>query len=486
MSKLTSPLLVVAVLVFAARSSEVIAETHVYEVVEETFTANKTHANPYIDVDPWVTLTGPGGAYKVPAFWDGGDTFRVRLVATQPGVWEWSTGDRTGDSGLDGKNGSFRVVAWTEAEKANNPNRRGFIRPSANGHTLEYADGTPFFYTGDTWWCALTRVYSWGSSKGESRISFQDALALRKAQGINGINIIACFPSDTIRGIWDQTVHGKKVAENGSTPFVISDKGDVDYTRINPNYWQQADRKWEHMWENGFVPYIETVRRHEGLPRENDAEREAFTNYVRYLWARWGCYNMIFSWLHMDAGDSKVMNAWRPLVVAAHAELKDMPYGQPKTIMCPGSSLQDWYSLSPRILDLNSVSNLGRDGKSIGWLHEMFFLDDPLPVFNIEPFYPGWKQTPQRDMNDGQMGQFLMYGCVLNGGALTGHAWGDCYYGGVATRPKPPITDGDPHRNGFNRFTAASMGKLRDFVRDSGHDYRVLVPAKESNLAAPD
>jgi hypothetical protein len=490
MDRMTEKTLVAATLVLAALRSETIAATHVYEVVEETFTANKVYTNPYIDVDLWVTLTGPGGAYQVPAFWDGGKTFRARLVATEPGAWAWSTGNRTGDSGLDNKAGSFRAAAWTEAEKRANPNRRGFIRPSANGRTLEYADGTPFFYTGDTWWSALTKVYSWGSPQGKSGISFQDALAVRKAQGFNGINMIACFPSDVIRGIWDKAVQGEKVAEDGTTPFEIADLTDqnsgVDYLRINPPYWRQVDRKWKHMWENGFVPYIETVRRHEGWPRENEAERQAFTDYIRYLWARFGCYNMIFSWLHMDAGNSKVMEAWRPMVVAAHAELRELPYGQPRAIMCPGSSLKDWYSLSPRILDLNSVSNRGREGECIGWLREMFFIADPLPMFNIEPFYPGWRHKPRDGMNDGQMAQFLMYGCVLNGGGLAGHAWGDCYYSGVATSPKPPVDAGDPHRNGFNRWTAASMGQLKAFILDSGHDYQVLVPAVETNLADPD
>lgn len=490
MDKITSLALITAVLVFAAPSGQVHAETHVYEVVEATFSANKTYANSYIDVDLWVTLTGPGGTYRIPAFWDGGNTFRARLVATQPGDWQWSTGNQTGDSGLDNKNGSFHAVAWTEVEKKANPNRRGFIRVSPNNRTLEYADGAPFFYTGDTWWAALTRIYSWNSPQGESQISFQDALALRKDQGFNGINMIACFPTDTRRSIW---ASGDKVAEDGATPFEMARQGSrdfgVDYTRINPAYWQHADRKWKHMWENGFVPYLETVRRHERWPEENSAEKKAFTNYVRYLWARWGCYNMIFSWLHMDAGDAEKVKAWRPMIVAAHAELRDMPYGQPKTIMCPGSSLRDWYNLSPRILDVNSVSNTGRDGASIGWLREMFFVADPLPVFNIEAYYPGvagWHPKPVAGMNDGQMAQFLMYGCVLNGGALVGHAWGDCYWGGVATLPKSPIPLKDPHKNGFNRWTAASMGKLKDFILDNGHNYRVLVPAVETNLVSPD
>ena len=489
MDRITNLTLVTAALAFAAPSGEINAETHVYEVVEETFSANKTYVNPYVDVDLWVDLTGPGGTYKIPAFWDGGNTFRVRLVATEPGKWTWSSGNKTGDNGLDGKRGSFTAVAWTEAEKKANPNRRGFIRVAKNGRTLEYADGTPFFYAGDTWWCALTKVYAWGTDDGVSKISFQDAIALRKAQGFNGINMIACFPSDTEKGIWDKASHGEKVAEDGSTPFKIN--GDVDYTRINPKYWQHADRKMKHMWEEGFVPFLETVRRHEDWPTENEAEKEAFTNYVRYLWARWGCYNMIFSWVHADAGSDELQRAWGGMVVKAHAALNDgrLPYGQPRTVMCPGSSEKYWYALSPRILDINSVSNQGRDGESIGWLREMFFLDDPLPAYNLEPYYPGvgakWHPKPLEGMSDGQMAQFLMYGCVLNGGALAGHAWGDCYWAGVATMPKQPIPDGDPHKNGFNRFTAASMGKLKDFILDSGHDYRGLVPAAK-NLAAPD
>src|SRR5210317_1662417 len=109
-------------------AGDLFAAIHVNEVVEETFTANKTYDNLYLDVDLWVDLTGPGGNYRIPAFWDGGKTFRVRLVATRPGRWQWSTGNRTGDSGLDNKYGSFKAAAWTEAEKETNPNRRGFIR----------------------------------------------------------------------------------------------------------------------------------------------------------------------------------------------------------------------------------------------------------------------------------------------------------------------------------------------------------------------
>ena len=130
-------------------------QVHVYEVVEESFTAAITYNNPYMEVDLRIELSGPEGqTYSIPAFWDGGQSFKVRMIATTPGIWNWSSGTKTGDKGLDNKKGSFSAVDWTEQEKTENPNRRGIIRVSNNSHTLEYPDGIPFFLTGDTQYSA--------------------------------------------------------------------------------------------------------------------------------------------------------------------------------------------------------------------------------------------------------------------------------------------------------------------------------------------
>ena len=104
-----------AMLFVLAMNSQALSQTHTYEVVEESFTASKAYDNPYMDVDLWVDLSGTAGQQiRIPAFWDGGQTFRVRMMGTAPGTWSWLTGKRTGDSGLDGKRGSFNVRAWTE------------------------------------------------------------------------------------------------------------------------------------------------------------------------------------------------------------------------------------------------------------------------------------------------------------------------------------------------------------------------------------
>ena len=144
-----------------------------WELQEVTLRATQPHANPYSEVVCWIDLEGPGFTRRVYGFWDGGATFKVRFVATAPGEWRWRTGsNQPGDPGLNGGRGQLRAVPWTGAEQLENPNRRGFVRPSANGHALAYADGTPFFLLGDTWLAASTWRLPWrGDAAGRRRRS---------------------------------------------------------------------------------------------------------------------------------------------------------------------------------------------------------------------------------------------------------------------------------------------------------------------------
>ena len=452
---------------------------HVYEIVELCFTSSMDYENPYLDVDLWVNLEGPGDRkYHIPAFWDGGKTWRARMAATIPGQWSWSTDGGTRDPGLDGKKGNFAAIAWTETEKEENINRRGFIRVSDNGRTLEYADGTPFFYTGDTRWTCLTSIYAWDSDEGPSGISFQDALKIRKDQGFNGVNVISCFPTDLTKPIWHKRTQKKKLAEDGSTPFEIDIHAPdqalaANYLRINPGYWQQVDRKMQYFWDMGFAPFIETVRRSEAWPEENEEEKAAFTNFVRYLWARYGAYNWIFSWLHWDWGPGR-NEEYRPMIDEAYRVLGDMPYGQPMTAMAAGSeggSHDTWGTGSQApYLDIHNISNGARDASMHVMLRQQYALSDPLPSINLEPFYPGWNNAPSEPLDTIEMAQFQMYASVLNG-ALGGHAWGDDYFAGNRK------WGGDPHVNGFKRWNVASMGHLKNFILARGHDHSQLAPA---------
>jgi len=93
-------LLMAAVQVLAA------GPVHLWEKQELTFTAVRTAANPYTETSVWVDLTGPNFKKRVYGFWDGERTFKVRVAATEPGVWKWQSGSNPPDPGLAGKAGS--------------------------------------------------------------------------------------------------------------------------------------------------------------------------------------------------------------------------------------------------------------------------------------------------------------------------------------------------------------------------------------------
>ena len=74
-----------------------------YRVSELSFTAHKKHAKPALELQMEATFTGPkGSTIRMPGFWDGGNTWRVRFTHTLPGRWMYRTSSRPKDAGLDG------------------------------------------------------------------------------------------------------------------------------------------------------------------------------------------------------------------------------------------------------------------------------------------------------------------------------------------------------------------------------------------------
>jgi hypothetical protein len=290
-------LAVIALLPLAATrpSMTAAAPVQVWEKQELTFHAAKTAANPYTDVTMWVDLDGPGFHQRVYGFWDGGNTFRVRLVATAPGAWRWTSGSNPVDAGLAGKQGTFTAVAWSDEELRAHPLRHGFLRATPNDHALQFADGTPFFAVGDTWYAAGTNRFKWYDDEVARPMGpeagFKDYVRLRHSQGYNWISIIAAFPNWdndgqpwrvvdpathlTVRSAWlefgtgpdARTGTAKNMKNEGGRPFLFPGKAAgfeqvfPDMDRINPAYFQYLDRKIDYLNAHDFVVFLESFRR---------------------------------------------------------------------------------------------------------------------------------------------------------------------------------------------------------------------------------
>ncbi|HDZ14900.1 MAG TPA: T9SS type A sorting domain-containing protein [Pricia sp.] len=155
------------------------------------------------------------------------------------------------------------------------------------------------------------------------------------------------------------------------------------------------------------------------------------------------------------------------------------------------SSLNNWEKDVPAALDLKNVSNSERDEDMHKWLRDIYLSPNPKPALNLEPFYPGWTLSSGNEiepgLNDVSMAQMQMYGSVLSGG-LAGHAWGDAWYAGAASSTNRPngatnVPADDPKINAISAFESQAMGHLKSFILDSGHEYRRLIPAADTNLS---
>jgi hypothetical protein len=495
------------------------ATVHVWEKQELTFTASNSHRNAYTEVTVWVDLSGPGFSRRVYGFWDGGQTFRVRLVAAAPGTWTWKSGSAPSDPGLDGRSGSFEAVDWTEAEKASNPLRHGFLRATANHHALEHADGTPFFIIGDTWYALGANRFRWYDDGRERPIGpeagFKDYVRYRKSQGYNWVNVIAAFPNwitdgkpwhivmddsahTTVRSAWLEfgTGSAKNMDNEGGRPFFFPGRVPgyenefPDMDRINPEYFRYLDRKIDYLNANGFVPFIEVSRRDAGLCWYKYYDwPDSYVRFIQYIFARYQANNTVLSPIHLDIIDETVS----PGDYTAAIRLEEKRYGPPPfgTLLSANanpSTLENWGDSS--WVTLHQIGNM-REHDNYWYLTEIFNLKDPKPAFNGEPYYAGYRDARgPGSVNytrgaaggtelDNEFVRSGMYGSFLSGG-LAGHVYGAEGIWGADIEPSAPVHMWDA----FRWPSGAAMQYLRTFAFSVGRRYQDLVPL--ADLVSPD
>ncbi len=501
-------------------------KTHVWEMQEIVLRAEKQYANYYTEVTCWVDLKGPGFSKRIYAFWDGGSTYKVRIVATDAGSWEWTSGsNQPDDKGLNNQQGMFVAVNWTDQELTANPNRRGFIRPTPNGHALQYADGTPFFMVGDTWLAGTTwRLPFRGITPAADYtpapgIGFEDAVTFRKNQGFNSVSMIASFPNweaDSnantyadengiyVRNAWEKfgyLVEGGKMTskdmrdEYGNLPFHMSNNhpGVADFNRIIPEYFQSLDKKMQYLSDQGFTPLIETVRR-DICPtwKAYFDFNESYARYVQYLVSRYGAYNIFFSGIHLDwipKEYSLTADEFNEALTYHLNKYGPMPFGQPHTTLINNSTYKQFgHDKQCPWLTMHSVGNKPRDHRVSGALDTLFNLIPPYPAINFEPYYTGWdheinmpngERPPADSERDNYFSRAQMYGSVLSGG-LSGHVHGTAAYDITTTGEpdgmRPHIWDALKYQSGYY------MQHLSRFILSEGGKYQALVPCHQDVL----
>jgi hypothetical protein len=490
----------------AMGSTDTDARVHVWEKRELEFTCERDYANAYTDATVWVELIGPGFNKRVYGFWDGGKNFKVRVTATVPGVWRWRSGSQPHDSGIAGKSGSFTAIEWTEAEKQANELRRGFLRPSANHHALETADGTPFFVQGDTWWALGTNRYKWYDDEIERPLGpaagFKDYVRFRKEQGYNWLNMIVAWPNWendglpahlltddklTVRNAWVEfgTGSAKNMDNEGGRPFLFPGKvpgfenvfADVD--RVNPEYFKYVDRKIDYLNANGIVPFIEISRRDASeMWKKYYNWPDSYARFIQYIWARYQANNTVLSPIHLDViAESIRVPDYMQAINLVMKKYGPPPFGPLLSANANPSTLTNWGDDS--WVTLHQLGN-AREHQYYWYMTDIFHQANPKPALNGEPYYPGWnpgghagpeRTAPAGTPKDDQYVRSGMYGSFLSGG-LAGHIYGAEGIWNANIESAAPVKMWE----GFQFKSGAQMQHLRTFAFSIGKRYQELEP----------
>ncbi len=242
------------------------AETWV--TTEISFESEKTYNDPFNDVDVDLLLFGNGRLYKIPGFWDGGNTWKIRFVCPSAGIWYFRTvcTDKENAS-LNEKTGK---VICSEYSGEHDIYRHGFVTANAGKKYFTYDDGTPFFYLGDTHW-----------SLGDETVDMVETICKHRAS--QGFTV---FQSEPIGAKFDFT--------NGITEDDMT--GLADY-----------DEKFRIIAENGLVHanaqfffsyFIEPLISNNGGFNGNepsDSAKAYLEKVSRYWVARYGAYPVIWT-----------------------------------------------------------------------------------------------------------------------------------------------------------------------------------------------
>lgn len=295
-------------------------------MTEWHFSSGPAYSDPFNEVDLDILVTDPDGEeFRVPAFWSGESTWRVRYASPKMGTHSWrSECSDKANAGLHVREGTVEVVPY----RGSNPLMlHGPLRVSEGGRHFEHEDGTPFFWLADTWWMGLCERLQW---PGE----FQTLTSDRVRKGYSVI----------------QTVAGLYPDMGWRDPRQVNEAGypwGEGFDTINPGYFDHADLRIYHLVRSGLVPCIVACWGYYlplmGVERMKKHWRNLVARYGAYpvLWCLAGEAAMPF-YLSQDRENEERLQKDGWTEMAAYLREAD-PYRRPVTIhpSGPGSSRDD-------------------------------------------------------------------------------------------------------------------------------------------------
>ncbi|HEV2124853.1 MAG TPA: DUF4038 domain-containing protein, partial [Chloroflexota bacterium] len=240
---------------------------HRWGVFEASISAGEVR-DPLRDVTVTGEFVGPSGHRRhAPGFWDGGHTYRVRFSPDEVGPWRYMLHAEGGAS----SEGQFDCVPY---DGENPLYRHGPIRVSANRRHLVHADGTPYFFLGDTVWN--------GAMRAATKDDWRTYVQTRREQGFTA----AMYVTTSWKGLPDG-------GPDGPSHTGIPDRVES----VNTRFYQRLDGALDTLVEAGLVGVPVLLWANPGGPEINPgltlSEDDAVL-LARYQVARWHAHPVVW------------------------------------------------------------------------------------------------------------------------------------------------------------------------------------------------
>ncbi len=257
---------------------------------EFTLTSSKVYSNPYTDVSVWAVFSnGIGDSLVRPAFWDGGNTWKIRFAPPDAGsTWTWTTHADQDAPGLSKQTGSLKSVPYTGS---NELLQHGLLRMSPQKRNVVHHDGRPFLVVGDTPWAIPFRA------KNEQVKTYAED---RHRKGFNVALLMSVQP--------DRYAEGPE-SRDEILGFArgFEDLPDGHLNKLKPDYFQYLDSLVSTLVNHGIVPVYQPVFHGYGWKGKTvlgtTADPIEYSRYCKYLVARYG--SMPAFWLVSGDGTGR-------------------------------------------------------------------------------------------------------------------------------------------------------------------------------------
>ncbi len=233
---------------------------------KHTFISKKKYKDPFNELSLYATIENAKQSWKVPVFWSGDNNWCIRFAPPNTGRYKLIT-YCTDQTNTD----LHRQEIYFDVEDTSKPKKYPpTLTINQQTSTLQTESKKPFLWLADTWWMGLSDRLVYPHD-------FHTLTQDRKEKGFNVIMLVAgLYP--------DMDAFDKRAANK------IGFVWEEGFERINPAFFDEADKRIEHLVSEGFTPCIVGAWGYYLLKMGEEKMRR----HWEYLIARWGAYPVVW------------------------------------------------------------------------------------------------------------------------------------------------------------------------------------------------